>query len=163
MEACSRALTESWRQRREEIFERDGGECQFCAVGEPVASLEVHRIDPVEIDGGDENDNLVTLCQRCHQAIHRLGDGTEYPVEILERAGEQNQERETADAKLDDRYRDTTPDGWEREEWERVTSESEAPARATLTVKDINDNRYYYWQWRDGEKIRSESISPVDS
>ncbi|ADJ16780.1 hypothetical protein [Halalkalicoccus jeotgali] len=35
------------------------------------------------------------------------------------------------------------------------------PAKAGVTIKTINDNRYYYWQWRDGKKIRSEYIKPV--
>ena len=35
------------------------------------------------------------------------------------------------------------------------------PSKATITIKEINDNRYYYWQWRDGEKIRSEYKGPV--
>ena len=37
------------------------------------------------------------------------------------------------------------------------------PAKATITIKEINDNRYYYWQWRDGEKIRSQYKGPVSS
>ena len=37
------------------------------------------------------------------------------------------------------------------------------PAKATITIKEINDNRYYYWQWRDGEKVRSKYKGPVDS
>ena len=35
------------------------------------------------------------------------------------------------------------------------------PNRATLTIKEINDNRYYYWQWREGEKIKSKYKEPV--
>jgi hypothetical protein len=35
------------------------------------------------------------------------------------------------------------------------------PANATLTVKEINNNRYYYWQWRDGDSIRSKYKGPV--
>jgi hypothetical protein len=32
-------------------------------------------------------------------------------------------------------------------------------SKATITVKGINENRYYYGQWRDGEKInRSTNI-----
>ncbi|WP_080510541.1 hypothetical protein [Halorubrum kocurii] len=27
---------------------------------------------------------------------------------------------------------------------------NDVPAKATITIKEINDNRYYYWQWRDG-------------
>ena len=37
------------------------------------------------------------------------------------------------------------------------------PSKATITVKEINDNRYYYWQWRDGDKIKSKYKSPVSS
>jgi len=37
----------------------------------------------------------------------------------------------------------------------------DVPAKATITIKEINNNRYYYWQWRDGEKIRSQYKGPV--
>jgi len=36
------------------------------------------------------------------------------------------------------------------------------PRKATTTIKEINGNRYYYWQWRDGEKVKSEYKGPVD-
>ena len=36
------------------------------------------------------------------------------------------------------------------------------PAKATITIKEINDNRYYYWQWRDGDRIKSKYKEPVD-
>lgn len=39
---------------------------------------------------------------------------------------------------------------------------SEVPTKATITIKEINDNRYYYWQWRDGDKIRSKYKGPVN-
>ncbi|WP_267644123.1 hypothetical protein [Haloarchaeobius amylolyticus] len=39
----------------------------------------------------------------------------------------------------------------------------DVPSKATITIKEINDNRYYYWQWREGEKIRSKYKGPVDS
>lgn len=38
----------------------------------------------------------------------------------------------------------------------------DVPTKATITVKEINDNRYYYWQWRDGDKIKSKYKSPVN-
>ena len=38
----------------------------------------------------------------------------------------------------------------------------DVPAKATITIKDINDNRYYYWQWRDGEQVKSKYKSPVN-
>lgn len=36
------------------------------------------------------------------------------------------------------------------------------PAKATLTVKEIHDNRYYYWQWREGDTVTSKYKGPVD-
>ena len=39
----------------------------------------------------------------------------------------------------------------------------DVPAKATITIKEINDNRYYYWQWRDGDQIRSQYKGPVNS
>jgi hypothetical protein len=38
----------------------------------------------------------------------------------------------------------------------------DVPSKATITIKEINDNRYYYWQWRDGERIRSKYKAPVN-
>ncbi|WP_262181522.1 hypothetical protein [Haloarcula laminariae] len=37
------------------------------------------------------------------------------------------------------------------------------PTNASVTVKEINDNRYRYWQWRDGDKIKSKYIGPAQS
>ena len=36
------------------------------------------------------------------------------------------------------------------------------PQKATLTIKEINDNRYYYWQWREGDAVKSKYKGPVD-
>ncbi|WP_135665738.1 hypothetical protein [Halorhabdus rudnickae] len=38
----------------------------------------------------------------------------------------------------------------------------DVPAKATITVKEINDNRYYYWQWREGETVTSKYKGPVN-
>jgi hypothetical protein len=38
----------------------------------------------------------------------------------------------------------------------------DVPTKATITIKEINDSQYYYWQWRDGDKIRSQYKGPVD-
>ena len=37
----------------------------------------------------------------------------------------------------------------------------DVPSKASVTIKEINDNRYYYWQWRDGDTIKSQYIKPV--
>lgn len=35
------------------------------------------------------------------------------------------------------------------------------PSGASVTIKEINGNRYRYWQWRDGDKIKSKYIGPA--
>jgi hypothetical protein len=39
----------------------------------------------------------------------------------------------------------------------------DVPSRATITIKEINDNRYYYWQWREGDQVKSKYKGPVNS
>ena len=37
----------------------------------------------------------------------------------------------------------------------------DVPSRATIVTKQINGNHYHYWQWRDGENIKSKYEGPV--
>ena len=52
----------------------------------------------------------------------------------------------------------------ENEELEELPEDlpDEVPSKATITIKEINDNRYYYWQWREGDKIKSKYKGPVN-
>jgi hypothetical protein len=52
----------------------------------------------------------------------------------------------------------------ERDELEEQseTLPDDVPSKATITIKDINDNRYYYWQWREGDSIKSKYKGPVN-
>ena len=65
-------------------------------------------------------------------------------------------------------HREAAPDdGGESDgEGDDTTADAErptgVPSKATLTVKEINGNRYYYWQWREGERIKSTYEGPVD-
>ncbi|WP_338742284.1 hypothetical protein [Haloplanus salilacus] len=71
-----------------------------------------------------------------------------YAEELAEhKAREARLEEESEEDEIDDRP-DDLPD--------------DVPSKATITIKEINDNRYYYWQWRDGEKICSEYKGPVN-
>jgi hypothetical protein len=38
----------------------------------------------------------------------------------------------------------------------------DVPARASITTKTINENRYEYWQWREGDSIKSQYIGPAE-
>jgi len=64
------------------------------------------------------------------------------------KAREARLEEESEDDEIDER-----PDGLPED----------VPSKATITIKEINDNRYYYyWQWREGDKIKSKYKAPVN-
>lgn len=56
--------TAYWQRQRRRAKDRDGWRCRRCGA---AGRLEVHHLDP---DGGDELENLVTLCRTCHIAEH---------------------------------------------------------------------------------------------
>lgn len=68
-------LTERWRQKREQILDRDTRKCRNCGHGQ---NLEVHhrqyhidsktglKREPWDYD----NQYLVTLCHNCHELGH---------------------------------------------------------------------------------------------
>jgi len=71
-----------------------------------------------------------------------------YAEELAEhKAREARLEEEAAEDEIDERP-DDLPD--------------DVPSKATITIKEINDNRYYYWQWREGEKVTSKYKGPVN-
>lgn len=83
----SRVLSDdslSWQKVREVILSRDDYQCVNCGAGKKMRTLNVHHILPVSEGGGEEFDNLVTLCDPCHSAVHKFGDGPRYPPEILD-------------------------------------------------------------------------------
>jgi hypothetical protein len=72
----------------------------------------------------------------------------QYAEELAEhKAREARLKDESDDEEINDRP-DELPDG--------------VPSKATITIKEINDNRYYYWQWREGNKVTSKYKGPVN-
>jgi hypothetical protein len=72
-----------------------------------------------------------------------------YAEELAEhKAREARLEEESEEDEIDERP-DDIPD--------------EVPSKATITIKEVNDNRYYYWQWREGDKVTSKYKGPVNS
>ena len=55
---------------REYVLARDGHECQHCHGRSKDKVLNVHHIESRKT-GGDAPNNLVTLCETCHKALHR--------------------------------------------------------------------------------------------
>jgi hypothetical protein len=60
------------------------------------------------------------------------------------------------------------PEEWadDEDEWDEKIDEAyeatEIPrSKATLTTKTIDEREYYFLQWRDAEKIKSQYVVPV--
>jgi len=58
---------ESYRQLHHRILKRDAWRCQLCGTSR---NLQVHHIQPRSLLGHDVEENLTTLCARCHQRLH---------------------------------------------------------------------------------------------
>lgn len=73
--AVGEQYPDDWDTRRREVYERDDYECQNwdChAAGGPKgdAELHAHHVTPISEGGSHDKDNLVTLCQSCHNDQH---------------------------------------------------------------------------------------------
>ena len=72
-----------------------------------------------------------------------------YAEELAEhKAREARLEEETAEDGNDERLDDLP---------------NEVPWKATIMIKEIDDNHYYYWQWREGGRAKSKYKGPVNS
>jgi 5-methylcytosine-specific restriction endonuclease McrA len=58
----------SYRDLHRQVLERDGWRCQVCGS---MQRLQVHHLKLRSQSGGDEEQNLITLCEECHTRIHR--------------------------------------------------------------------------------------------
>ncbi|MGE5736778.1 MAG: HNH endonuclease [Acidobacteriota bacterium] len=61
--------SQSYRQLCKIVLERDGWRCQSCGA---LESLQVHHRKFRSHSGGDNEENLMRLCQSCHHSVHRL-------------------------------------------------------------------------------------------
>ena len=58
---------ESYEALRQQVLRRDGWRCQSCGA---MSNLEVHHKDFRSHSGDDSEENLITLCDRCHKRAH---------------------------------------------------------------------------------------------
>jgi hypothetical protein len=66
--------TPEWRRARRDCLNRDGNCCQRCSKHHPRgAHLTAHHIIPRIESGGDNVENLITLCTSCHNKVEGLG------------------------------------------------------------------------------------------
>jgi 5-methylcytosine-specific restriction endonuclease McrA len=57
----------TYESLRQQILRRDGWRCQSCGR---MSNLEVHHKEFRSHSGNDSEENLITLCARCHLAVH---------------------------------------------------------------------------------------------
>ena len=61
---------EAYKALREQVLARDSWRCQNCGAAE---NLQVHHIQSRSKLGHDNPENLIALCAKCHEALHRNG------------------------------------------------------------------------------------------
>ena len=54
------------QKRRQQVFERDGWQCQSCGRFGTTKTLKADHVKPLQLGGPDTNDNMQTLCKDCH-------------------------------------------------------------------------------------------------
>jgi len=69
-EAGGHARSADWIRLRKRILLRDENKCRSCHKTNCI--LLVHHIIPRSKNGKHEEDNLITLCNKCHLAIEQL-------------------------------------------------------------------------------------------
>jgi hypothetical protein len=86
-------LCEGWRTRATAIRKRDGGRCRACNRDEEEVRLEVHhRVYGTPgpcgqcVLTGVEDDDLVTLCIDCHDAVTNIRRHVRYAGQEIEAA-----------------------------------------------------------------------------
>ena len=57
-----------WKKKRKEIIDRDGGRCRLCNSDK---ILHVHHRAYPKIYGEEPNEDLSTLCRKCHYIFHQ--------------------------------------------------------------------------------------------
>jgi 5-methylcytosine-specific restriction endonuclease McrA len=63
-----RLRADSYRKLHRRVLERDNWRCQVCGS---MQNLQVHHLKLRSQSGGDEEQNLITLCAQCHELVHR--------------------------------------------------------------------------------------------
>jgi 5-methylcytosine-specific restriction endonuclease McrA len=63
-----RRMPALYKQLHQQVLERDGWRCQYCGGRQ---NLHVHHLRARSQQGEDTEENLITLCARCHESIHR--------------------------------------------------------------------------------------------
>lgn len=67
--------------RRKAIYKRDGYRCALC---DSTDGLQIHHVVPRGEGGSDFDENLITLCWRCHAQAHGVDLAPDMTSEYIE-------------------------------------------------------------------------------
>ena len=70
-ESDYRALSPEWARLRRAVLKRDGHRCTQCGA---AFNLQVHHIRYPEVWGEEREEELITVCDKCHRQIHGKED-----------------------------------------------------------------------------------------
>ena len=123
---------------------------------------------PEDVANRLEGESATTLRAVAEYATALAGarTGDDAPRETREPVAPDGTSKESSDGSEGASIRDAGVAGRERDENAALDDGERpdgVPGKASITVKEINDNRYYYWQWRDGDAVKSKYHGPVDS
>jgi ATP-dependent DNA helicase RecQ len=62
-----RLKSDLYNDLRSQVLRRDGWRCQSCGT---MSNLEVHHKQFRSQSGHDSEENLITVCSKCHAQIH---------------------------------------------------------------------------------------------
>lgn len=73
-----------WEQRRRRVFKRDEFQCRGCGEtpSDGRMTLHCHHKNPISEGGGHSLDNLIAVCEDCHNQIHSVEQSP--PLEPVE-------------------------------------------------------------------------------
>lgn len=69
MSYAEKLLDPRWIAKRQEILERDEYECQRCRTNTETLNVHHLRYDGYCDPWNYENEDLITLCRSCHEAV----------------------------------------------------------------------------------------------
>lgn len=70
---------------RFDVFKRDGFACMYCGAHPPEVLLHLDHVHPVALGGSNDEDNLITSCERCNLGKGAVSLST-VPVSLVDKA-----------------------------------------------------------------------------
>jgi hypothetical protein len=78
--------TDCWKIRREDYLGKFGWRCEICVSRIPQ-HIQVHHLNYDRL-GQERDDDLLAVCERCHQMLHGIPQGTDVMFALQLLAGQ---------------------------------------------------------------------------